>query len=127
MTYPHERRVTLVLWLGSWRRDLRSFPLEVQREIGAALIAALQGDTTATPIKGRASVLEIVPDYRGDTSGAVDSRTNTDCAVRVQGGRFNFCALILLTCWPIMAWLVKECPEALGLLADRRSATPGPD
>ena len=35
-----------------------------------------------------------------------------------------FGALILLICWPIVAWLVKECPEDLGLLADGRSATP---
>jgi MFS family permease len=35
-----------------------------------------------------------------------------------------FGALILLICWPVVAWLVKECPEDLGLLADGRSATP---
>jgi cyanate permease len=35
-----------------------------------------------------------------------------------------FGALILLICWPVVAWLVKEWPENLGLRADGRSATP---
>ena len=34
-----------IVWLGSCRRDLRSFPREVRREIGAALYAAQHGDT----------------------------------------------------------------------------------
>src|SRR5215471_18478708 len=44
----------LLVWLGSCRRDLRSFPREVRREIGAALYAAQQGDTdpAAKPMKG---------------------------------------------------------------------------
>jgi phage-related protein len=64
-----------VVWLDSCRRDLRSFPSEVRREIGAALYAAQQGDTdpAARPMKGfgGASVLEIVSAYRGDTWRAV--------------------------------------------------------
>ena len=64
-----------VVWLGSCRRDLRSFPREVRREIGAALYAAQQGDTdpAAKPMKGfgGASVLEIVSDYQGDAWRAV--------------------------------------------------------
>jgi len=35
-----------------------------------------------------------------------------------------FGTLILLICWPVVAWLVKEWPENLGLRADGRSATP---
>ena len=34
-----------LVWLGSCRRDLRSFPREVRREIGAELYAAQHGDT----------------------------------------------------------------------------------
>lgn len=64
-----------VVWLGSCRRDLRSFPREVRREIGAALYAVQQGDTdpAAKPMKGfgGASVLEIVSDYRGNTWRAI--------------------------------------------------------
>lgn len=64
-----------VVWLGSCRGDLRSFPRAVRREIGAALYAAQQGETdpAAKPLKGfgGASVLEIISDYRGDTWRAV--------------------------------------------------------
>ncbi len=64
-----------IVWLGSCRRDLRSFPREVRREIGLALYAAQQGDTdpAAKPMKGfcGASVLEIITDFRGDTWRAV--------------------------------------------------------
>ena len=64
-----------VVWLGSCRRDLRSLPREVRREIGVALYAAQQGDTApaAKPMTGfgGASVLEIVSDHRGDTWRAI--------------------------------------------------------
>jgi phage-related protein len=64
-----------IVWLGSCRRDLRSFPREVRREIGVALYTAQQGDTdpAAKPTKGfgGASVLEVVSNYRGDTWRAV--------------------------------------------------------
>ncbi len=60
-----------LVWLGSSRRDLRAFPREVRREMGAALYAAQQGETdpAAKPLKGfgGASVLEIVA---RDESGA---------------------------------------------------------
>jgi len=53
-----------LVWLGSSRRDLRSFPRQVRREVGAALYAAQQGETdpAAKPLKrfGGASVMEIV-------------------------------------------------------------------
>lgn len=64
-----------VVWLGSTRREIRTFPREVRRDIGAALYAAQQGETdpAAKPLKGfkGSSVVEIVSDYRGDTWRAV--------------------------------------------------------
>ncbi len=63
-----ERPVT---WIGSSRRDLRSFPRQVRRDIGKALYAAQQGETdpAAKPLKGFGgpSVLEIIADFDGDT------------------------------------------------------------
>ncbi|MGC2638912.1 MAG: type II toxin-antitoxin system RelE/ParE family toxin [Acidobacteriaceae bacterium] len=63
------------MWLGSTRREIRTFPREVRRDIGAALYAAQQGETdpAAKPLKGfkGSSVVEIVSDYRGDTWRAV--------------------------------------------------------
>jgi phage-related protein len=59
------------MWIGSSKRDLRAFPREVRREIGAALYAAQQGemDPAAKPLKGfgGAGVIEIVA---RDPSGA---------------------------------------------------------
>jgi phage-related protein len=45
-----------VFWVGSSRKDLRSFPNTVQAEIGYALYAAQQGelDPDAKPLKGLA-------------------------------------------------------------------------
>lgn len=64
-----------LIWLGSTRDDLRSFPRVVRREIGQALYTAQQGeiDPAAKPLKGfgGAAVTEIVSDYRGDTWRAV--------------------------------------------------------
>jgi phage-related protein len=64
-----------VTWVGSSRRDLRSFPPEVRRDIGQALFAAQQGevDPSAKPLRGfgGGSVLEIVADRRGGTWRAV--------------------------------------------------------
>ncbi len=60
-----------LVWLGSSRRDLRAFPREVKREMGAALYAAQQGevDPAAKPLKGfgGAAVLEIVARGEGGT------------------------------------------------------------
>jgi len=54
---------------------LRSFPLEVRREIGFALYAAQSGGKAAAakPLKGfgDASVLEVAEDFRGETYRAV--------------------------------------------------------
>ncbi|MGH7815213.1 MAG: type II toxin-antitoxin system RelE/ParE family toxin [Candidatus Binataceae bacterium] len=64
-----------VAWIGSSRRDVRSFPQPVRREIGQALYAAQQGETdpAAKPLKGFGgrAVLEIIADYGGDTWRAV--------------------------------------------------------
>jgi phage-related protein len=64
-----------LIWMGSSRRDLRSFPRQVRRDIGHALYAAQQGETdpAAKPLKGFSgrSVLEIIADYHGDTWRAV--------------------------------------------------------
>lgn len=62
-------------WLGSTRKDVRSFPRPVRRDIGVALYAAQHDelDPAARPMKGFAgsSVVEIVSDFRGDTWRAV--------------------------------------------------------
>lgn len=64
-----------LVWLGSSRRDLRTFPREVRREMGVALYAAQMGvtDPAAKPLKGfgGAAVLEIVAEDRGGTWRAV--------------------------------------------------------
>jgi phage-related protein len=62
-------------WIGSSRRDLRSFPRPVRRDIGRALYAAQQGETdpSAKPFRGfgGASVIEIIAHHAGDTWRAV--------------------------------------------------------
>jgi phage-related protein len=64
-----------VIWLGSSRGDLRTFPRPVRRDIGQALYAAQQGETdpAAKPLKGFGgrSVVEIIANHRGDTWRAV--------------------------------------------------------
>lgn len=64
-----------LIWLGSTREEVRSFPRPVKRDIGVALDAAQQGETdpAARPMKGfgGSRVVEIVSNYRGDTWRAV--------------------------------------------------------
>jgi phage-related protein len=64
-----------VRWAGSSRRDLRSFPEAVRRDIGQALYTAQQGrlDPAAKPLRGfgGASVVEIVAAHRGNAWRAV--------------------------------------------------------
>jgi phage-related protein len=64
-----------VRWVGSSLKDLRSFPAEVQRDVGYAIYAAQKGerDPSAKPMKGfgGASVLEIVAPFDGDTFRAI--------------------------------------------------------
>lgn len=60
-----------LFWMGSSRKDLKSFPAEVQDVMGRALLDAQFGDKhpNAKPLHGfgGAGVLEMVDDYVGDT------------------------------------------------------------
>lgn len=64
-----------VIWVGSSKRDLKTFPRAVQRDMGQALFTAQTGgaDPAAKPLKGfrGASVMEIVDRYKTDTYRAV--------------------------------------------------------
>jgi phage-related protein len=61
----------LVRWVGSSRRDLRTFPRPVQRDVGQALYAAQCGEEypSVKALKGFGgrAVLEIVAPHEGDT------------------------------------------------------------
>ncbi|WP_313137740.1 type II toxin-antitoxin system RelE/ParE family toxin [Paracoccus jeotgali] len=57
-------------WVGSSRKDLQDFPVQVRKDIGTALMFAQAGQKagSAKPFKGVGSgVLEIVDDHDGDT------------------------------------------------------------
>ena len=60
-----------LIWIGSTRADLASFPEDVKDAIGYALYIAQRGGKPpdAKPLQGfgGAGVLEIVEDHRGDT------------------------------------------------------------
>jgi phage-related protein len=64
-----------LIWLGPTRKDLRSFPRQVRRDIGMALYTAQHDelDPAARPMKGfgGSSVVEIVSDFGGDAWRAV--------------------------------------------------------
>lgn len=64
-----------LFWVGSSRRDLKSFPEEVRRTMGFALFQAQTGGkhVDVKPLKGfgGAGVLEVVEDHQGDTFRAV--------------------------------------------------------
>lgn len=64
-----------LVWIGSSRKALRSFPEEVRDAFGYALYLAQMGGRhpDAKPLKGfgGAGVLEVVEDHRGDTDRAV--------------------------------------------------------
>jgi phage-related protein len=68
-------KVKPVVWVGSSRRDLKTFPEDVQANIGYALFAAQCGEeySSVKALKGfgARSVLEIVAPYGGDTYRAV--------------------------------------------------------
>lgn len=66
--------IRLVAWLGDSRRQVRSFPPEVRKSIGAALYDAQKGEKapTAKPIKGVGSgVFEIALRFDKDAHRAV--------------------------------------------------------
>jgi|ERR1043165_8136308 phage-related protein len=69
MEEPH--RLKRVFWMGSSRKDLKSFPDDVKRAIGFALGQAQLGGKalSAKPLSGfgNAGVLEIVENYMSDT------------------------------------------------------------
>lgn len=73
MNEPHP--IKTLVWIGSSRSALKSFPAEVKDVIGYALFQAQAGrkSPTAKPLAGfgGASVLEVIDDYRGDTYRAV--------------------------------------------------------
>lgn len=64
-----------LVWIGSSRKDLKTFPEEVQDVFGYALHVAQMGGKhpDAKPLKGfgGAGTLEIVDDHQGDTYRAV--------------------------------------------------------
>ncbi len=64
-----------IIWMGSSREDLKSFPEQVRRDIGQALYTAQQGETdpAAKPLKGfdGARVMEIVDRHDTNTYRAV--------------------------------------------------------
>jgi len=64
-----------LVWIGSSKKDLKTFPQEVQDLLGYALYVAQMGGKhpDAKPLKGfgGAGVLEIVDDHQGDTYRAV--------------------------------------------------------
>jgi phage-related protein len=69
MEEPH--RLKPVVWIGSSRKDMRSFPDDVKRAIGFALYQAQVGGKalSAKPLSGfgTASVLEVVQAHDTDT------------------------------------------------------------
>ena len=70
-----ERDLKAVSWVGSSRRDLRSFPASVRRDIGQALYAAQCGEEypAVKALKGFSgrSVLEVVASDEAGTYRAV--------------------------------------------------------
>jgi phage-related protein len=64
-----------VVWIGSTKADLTSFPEDVKDAIGYALYIAQRGGkhADAKPLRGfgGAGILEIVEDHAGDTYRAV--------------------------------------------------------
>ena len=68
-------RIKPVVWSGSTRADLASFPEDVKDAMGYALYIAQRGGkhADAKPLRGfgGAGVLEIVEDHAGDTYRAV--------------------------------------------------------
>lgn len=73
MEEPH--RLKPVIWIGSSRKDLKSFPDEVRDFVGYALYEAQMGSKSraAKPLSGfrSAGVVEIIKDYNTDTYRAV--------------------------------------------------------
>lgn len=64
-----------IVWIGSSRRDLKSFPADVKDVMGYALYQAQIGQkaSSAKPLRGfgGAGILEIIEDHQTDTYRAV--------------------------------------------------------
>jgi phage-related protein len=75
-----------VVWMDSSRKDLKTFPEDVQAHVGYALYGAQCGEEYASvkPLKGFGgrSVLEIVAPHEGDTYRAVCTVKFTDAILR---------------------------------------------
>jgi phage-related protein len=75
MAVPHGAQPKPLVWIGSSRKDLKSFPDDVQDVLGYALYVAQMGGKhlDAKPLRGfgGAGVLEVVEDHQGDTYRAV--------------------------------------------------------
>jgi phage-related protein len=75
MMVPASPGIKPVVWIGSAKADLCTFPEEVKDWIGFALYVAQQGGkhADAKPLRGfgGAGVLEIVENHEGDTYRAV--------------------------------------------------------
>lgn len=64
----------LLYWEGSAKKDFKTFPLPVQKDMGVALFIVQLGQTPGSvkPWKGLGSgVYELTEDFRGDTFRAV--------------------------------------------------------
>ena len=82
MGYMEKQQPVPVIWLGSTKKAVQSFPLLVRQAVGFALFQAQLGGkhTNAKPLKGfgGAGVLEVVERYDGDTYRAVYTVKFTD-------------------------------------------------
>jgi len=72
---PDEPFLKPLIWIGSSRRDLHTFPDPVEDHMGYALYVAQRGgkhrDTKTLRGFGGAGVVEVIKDFRGDTFRAV--------------------------------------------------------
>ena len=75
-----------IVWIGSSRRDLKTFPKQARSDIGQALYTAQMGETdpAAKPLKGfgGARVMEIIDRYDTNTYRAVLHRAIFQCDLR---------------------------------------------
>jgi phage-related protein len=66
-----DKALKQVIWIGSSRKDISSFPSQAKRSIGQSLYAAQMGETdpAAKPLRGfrGVHVMEIVERYDSDT------------------------------------------------------------
>ena len=70
-----------IVWIGSFREELKKFPEPIKDEIGYAICRAQEGKKhhKAKPLKGFSGVLEITSSYKTDTYRAVYAIKLGDC------------------------------------------------